>query len=38
LTADIDVHKHTHAVALIDDRGGHVAALSIANTPRATDS
>lgn len=30
----IDVHKHTHAVALIDERGGLIDALSIANSPR----
>lgn len=30
----IDVHKHTHAAALIDDRGGQVAALSIPNSPK----
>ena len=30
----IDVHKHSHAVALIDDRGGQVATLSVANSPK----
>ncbi len=30
----IDVHKHTHAVALIDERGGLIATLSIANSPK----
>ena len=30
----IDVHKHTHAAALIDDRGGLVDALIIANSPK----
>jgi transposase len=34
LIVGIDVHKHTHAVALIDDRGGHVAALTVANSPK----
>ena len=29
----IDVHKHTHAAALIDDRGGEVAVLTFANSP-----
>ncbi len=29
----IDVHKHQHAAALIDDRGGELAAITIANTP-----
>ena len=29
----IDVHKHTHAAALIDDRGGEIATLIIANDP-----
>ena len=30
----IDVHKHTHAVALIDERGGEIAAFTIANSPK----
>lgn len=30
----IDVHKHTHAAALIDDRGGEVATLTLANSPK----
>ena len=30
----IDVHKHTHAAALIDERGGLIDALSIANSPK----
>jgi transposase len=34
LFVGIDVHKHTHAVALMDERGGLVDALSIANAPR----
>ena len=29
----IDVHKHTHAAALIDDRGAEIAALTVANSP-----
>lgn len=29
----IDVHKHTHVAALLDDRGGTVATLSFANSP-----
>jgi transposase len=29
----IDVHKHQHAVALIDDRGGEIATLIVANAP-----
>ena len=34
MVVGIDVHKHTHAAALIDDRGGQVAALSITNSPK----
>ena len=30
----IDVHKHTHAAALIDDRGGEIATLILANSPK----
>ncbi len=30
----IDVHKHTHAAALIDDRGGEIATLTLANSPK----
>ena len=30
----IDVHKHSHAVALIDDRGGQLAAITVANSPK----
>ena len=30
----VDVHKHSHAAALIDERGGEVAALSVANSPK----
>jgi transposase len=29
----IDVHKHTHAAALIDDRGGEIDTLVFANRP-----
>ena len=29
----IDVHKHNHAAALIDDRGAQLAALSLPNSP-----
>jgi transposase len=29
----IDVHKHSHAVALIDERGGEIATLTIPNSP-----
>jgi transposase len=29
----IDVHKHQHAAALIDDRGGEIATLIVANSP-----
>lgn len=29
----IDVHKQTHAAALIDDRGGEIATLVLANSP-----
>ena len=29
----IDVHKHTHAAALIDERGGLIATLTFANSP-----
>jgi len=34
LIVGIDVHKHTHAAALIDERGGLIEALSIANSPK----
>jgi transposase len=34
LIVGIDVHKHTHAAALIDDRGGEIAALMVANSPK----
>jgi transposase len=34
LIVGIDVHKHTHAVALIDDRGGEVATITVANSPK----
>ena len=30
----IDVHKQTHAAALIDDRGGLIDAMTIANSPK----
>jgi transposase len=30
----IDVHKHTHAAALIDERGGELAALTVPNSPQ----
>jgi transposase len=29
----IDVHKHTHAAALIDERGGELGTLTLANSP-----
>ena len=29
----IDVHKHTHAAALLDERGGELGVLSFANSP-----
>ena len=29
----IDVHKRTHAVALLDERGGEVATTAVANSP-----
>jgi transposase len=34
LIVGIDVHKRSHAVALIDDRGGQVAAVTVANSPK----
>jgi transposase len=34
LIVGIDVHKHTHAAALIDDRGGQVGTLTVANSPK----
>jgi len=34
LIVGIDVHKHTHAAALIDDRGGEIATLTLANSPK----
>jgi transposase len=33
LIVGIDVHKQTHAAALIDDRGGLIASLTLANNP-----
>jgi hypothetical protein len=33
LFVGIDVHKHTHAAALIDDRGGQLAAVTVADSP-----
>jgi transposase len=33
LIVGIDVHKRSHAVALLDQRGGEIATLSIANSP-----
>ncbi len=38
LIVGIDVHKHTHAVALIDDRGALIDALSTPTPRRATGS
>jgi transposase len=29
----IDVHKHSHAVALIDERGGEIGILTVPNSP-----
>ena len=34
LIVGIDVHKQTHAAALIDDRGALVGALTITNGPK----
>ena len=34
MVVGIDVHKRSHAVALLDDRGGEIATLTIANDPR----
>jgi transposase len=34
LIVGIDVHKQTHAAALIDDRGGLVDVLTVANSPK----
>jgi transposase len=34
LIVGIDVHKHQHVAALIDDRGGLLGALNIANGPK----
>jgi transposase len=34
LIVGIDVHKHTHAAALIDERGGEVDTLTFANGPK----
>jgi transposase len=33
LIVGIDVHKHNHAAALIDDRGGQIATLWLPNSP-----
>ncbi len=30
----IDVHKHSHAAALLDERGGEVGTLTFTNTPK----
>ncbi len=30
----IDVHKHTHAAALLDERGGQIDTLTLANSPQ----
>ena len=29
----IDVHKHTHAAALLDERGGELGALTLRQQP-----
>lgn len=29
----IDVHKHAHAAALLDDRGGEIGTLTVPNSP-----
>jgi transposase len=34
LIVGIDVHKHTHAAALLDERGGEIATLTFANSPK----
>jgi transposase len=34
LIVGIDVHKHTHAAALLDERGGEIATLIFANSPK----
>ncbi len=34
LIVGVDVHKQTHAAALIDERGGLINALTIANSPK----
>jgi transposase len=33
LIVGIDVHKRTHAVALLDERGGELGTLTVANSP-----
>jgi transposase len=33
LIVGVDVHKRSHAVALLDERGGEIATLTIANSP-----
>ena len=33
----IDSHKYRHAAALIDERGGLVATISVANSPEGAD-
>ena len=33
MVVGIDVHKHTHAAALIDERGGELGTLTFANSP-----
>jgi transposase len=34
LIVGIDVHKHSHAAALLDERGGEVGTLTFTNTPK----
>ena len=33
MVVGIDVHKHTHAAALLDERGGTIDTFGFANTP-----
>jgi transposase len=36
MVVGIDVHKHAHVAALLDERGGEIGALGFANSPAGT--
>ena len=37
MIAGVDVHKHAHAVALLDERGGELGTLQIPNSPEGVE-